>query len=341
VRAGSRLLPAVTLVPRSLCTFRRVPLTNRTRAGLRAASLQAEQELNAARPRSIVVPDRNGAKWAGVWSWDAATSADEPAAAKASLEGMFTVPEPVARAGAADGVRLVKGLEGYDGEAWQNGNLTASRWWPDIPSDSEWTYFVRSARALPGDTRSEDGHLRPEPAAPDWLGQYPPLAQDERALARTVSPARLAGGLFVVVLAVLSFRVAEFAVYSAQSAKLEARLADASEARANIARLRRVAQSQNAIAKSLSQIGDEMLVVDAITQTLMLLPPEDLNVQQASFAEGELTVRAGVLNPVNAPDLVKDLEAIPGVEEAFIESGASNRTVSVRLKTRLPVTPSQ
>jgi len=60
-------------------------------------------------------------------------------------------PEPLMHAAQADGMHLVRCVEGFDGQAWQGGVLRASRWWAQPPSDAEWQSFVRQSR-LPGAT---------------------------------------------------------------------------------------------------------------------------------------------------------------------------------------------
>lgn len=80
-----------------------------------------------------------GARHVGVWSWP-----------KSSLESLgkgefHAVPETVLHA-PADGLALRACMEGFEGQLWQDGELTASRWWPYQPGADEWAAFVRGLK---------------------------------------------------------------------------------------------------------------------------------------------------------------------------------------------------
>ncbi|PJK09230.1 hypothetical protein CO608_06980 [Lysobacteraceae bacterium NML08-0793] len=44
-----------------------------------------------------------------------------------------------------NGAELLRLEQGYNGRIWDQQHLLADRWWPDIPSQAEWTIFLRSA----------------------------------------------------------------------------------------------------------------------------------------------------------------------------------------------------
>lgn len=46
---------------------------------------------------------------------------------------------------AGDAVRLLRCVDGYAGEVWRDGVLTATRWWPGKPDDEAWSLFRRDA----------------------------------------------------------------------------------------------------------------------------------------------------------------------------------------------------
>lgn len=62
------------------------------------------------------------------------------------------------------GVRVLAGLDGYEGQVWQEGWLLATRWWPAAPEPAEWQLFVRSLPALAQDAPSQP----PAPVAAVW-----------------------------------------------------------------------------------------------------------------------------------------------------------------------------
>ena len=75
------------------------------------------------------------------------------------------VPEPLMVPPLSNGVRLLQGLDGYEAQRWVEGWLRVSRWWPELPSLSQWQEFERLSNALP------DTIPTPEPPsaeAPRW-----------------------------------------------------------------------------------------------------------------------------------------------------------------------------
>lgn len=336
VRAGKRFSPNLTLISRRSCVFRRTALTGRTRAARMAAALKAEQELQFTAPRSYVAMDKDGASRAGVWTWDTGAGEARSSAEKALRAGVGALPETVAREGLDQGVRLVRCLEGVEGEVWADSALVASRWWPEPPSPQEWALFVRSAR---GGSMSEPQVLAAGPPPveePRWPAGFPPLQPDREAVATTASPLRIAAGLAVVGLAAGLFLGARLVVMSAEAAVLEARIEAGGETKAQLAALRRSAQARSAEAATLANAGDERRVIDTLSVAISALPTEQLRLRRASFSTDELTLEAFVLQPVDGPALVARLEQNPAINEAYVENADVNRLMVIRIKTQAP-----
>jgi Tfp pilus assembly protein PilN len=83
--------------------------------------------------------------WVGgtahVWVWDA----DQVANDEDTL-----LPESVLHP-AADGLRLVNCIDGFEGQCWTNGKLAAAEWWSVLPDSDEWVRFMRSAGLVPNE----------------------------------------------------------------------------------------------------------------------------------------------------------------------------------------------
>lgn len=82
---------------------------------------------------------------ATVWCWDA-TRLRERLAVHGRRPDQFVavLPETVLQAPLAEGLRLVRCLEGFDAQHWQASALVDSRWWPALPSAVEWLGFLRA-----------------------------------------------------------------------------------------------------------------------------------------------------------------------------------------------------
>lgn len=78
---------------------------------------------------------------AHVWVWDAD---------QFGTSGETLLPESVLHP-AADGLRLVSCIDGFEGQCWSNGELTAAEWWPSLPEPEHWVRFMRSAGLVPSE----------------------------------------------------------------------------------------------------------------------------------------------------------------------------------------------
>jgi Tfp pilus assembly protein PilN len=75
-------------------------------------------------------------------------------------------PESLMRQPSDDGARLLRTIDGFEGQFWASGLLRASRWWHTSPDAQEWAYFLRSAGvALAGNTSL------PAPQQAAWLNR--------------------------------------------------------------------------------------------------------------------------------------------------------------------------
>ncbi len=338
LRQGARFLPTLTLISRRACVFRRVPLSGRTSAARKAAALKVQQELQFSAPRTFVSPDRDGSNHAGVWTWDTSAGDTRSREERALRSGVASLPETIARAGIDRGRRLVRCLEGVEGEVWTNGVMIASRWWPESPSAQEWALFVRSARGAAVD--SNDLVVGPPPVEePVWLDGFPPIQADPEAIATSASPLRLAAGIAIIALAFGAFEVARLGVVSLHASALEARIEKGGEANARLAALRRSAQARNAEAAGLSNIGDERRVIDTLGAAITALPKEQLQLRRATFAIDELEIEALVRGPVDGPALVARLEKEEAIIEAYVENADIDRLMRIRIGTSSPPVP--
>ena len=340
LREGSNLTPRLNLIPRSACVFRRIKLLSQNRAGLKAASFQVQQELGFQAPRSLVIADGKDSKQASVWSWETEIADEAGNLTPDHLRGLTTFPESLVRKGLEEGARLVRCIDGVEGEIWSQGYLLASRWWPAEPTEEEWQFFLRSAR-VSVDTSAALTKGIPTPIEPEWITGIPPVQIDDRSLSASLSPSRVAAILAVVALAIVCFDLTKIGLHTFQVHNIEHRLSENSEARANLARLRRVSLARNVQSGGLASVGDESLLVEALASTLSILPADLLVYRRINFSVDELTIEASARNPVDGTAIVEQLEADPLIREAFVESAQGNQLVTVRVRITAPPFDSQ
>jgi len=185
VRTGGWLGELQWVVPRAALGYRRVDL----------AALPAKRRAAAAAiaaKRDAAGPARFQIAWQGpvaqVWTWDESEAAKAGVAPDAAW-----VPESLLRAApAGDGLRLLRQVEGFEGQHWEQGELRASQWWPTVPGLDRWQRFVRAC-GLPA-----SGDV-PEPGSVPWSS---PWADPRRGV--PASPATLERWAWRVVAVVLA-----------------------------------------------------------------------------------------------------------------------------------------
>ncbi len=117
-----------------------------------ALELQIRQWVPFSRTGWYLLWDQDNAQ---VWAWDAERVEAEVAANKLKPKNTAIVPETVLHQRRSSGVHLIACMEGYEGQAWTNQVLTASRWWPRMPTTAEWINFQRDAATLPENQSKE------------------------------------------------------------------------------------------------------------------------------------------------------------------------------------------
>ena len=181
VHAGGWLGPLEVIVPRALCSYRRLafpqlPPDRRPEALALAASRAAPEA---------------GSGWTARWQgevahlWIFPPSAREtmdPAAVPVAESALLPPPaEP-------DVDRLVSLSDGVEGQVWRSGQLLATRWWAAPPAPDAWKHFLRSASVEPQSPRPEVMPI--ELASMPWGRSFQRLrwsgAQMERAFWRVL-----------------------------------------------------------------------------------------------------------------------------------------------------------
>jgi hypothetical protein len=144
VRSGGLLGELQWVVPRADCEYRRLDYS----------ALPAKQRAGAARiaaRRHAAGPARFHVAWNGpvvhLWTW-----AEPDAVAAGVAEDAPWLPESLLRAPpASDGLRILCQVDGFEGQAWRDGDLQVSQWWPDLPQAETWRRFVRACGLGPED----------------------------------------------------------------------------------------------------------------------------------------------------------------------------------------------
>lgn len=135
------------VVSRGRCRFGRFDLSRIPGAKrVSALRLQLQAWSPFVEPEFAVAWLESG--WAMVWCWDAG-------ALRSSLESssynraMRCIPEAALRSRGADGLRLIRVLDGFEAQHWGDGELLASRWWGGHPTSADLVNFQRDCSVSP------------------------------------------------------------------------------------------------------------------------------------------------------------------------------------------------
>lgn len=197
------------------------------------------------------IPFANAAEyvvWRGtramVWVWDAARQ--QMRMVEADLKSARLLPETVLHPPLADGLRLVRCLDGVEGQYWREGVLRDSHWWPDEPESLRWQRFQRgcgaATGALPG---IEEPELLPAP----WGRHQQAFILDSR---------RRNAGLFAVlaVLGLLAcWQAGVLWKWHRANQDLQVRLAASRNAAEPVLKLREQALADREVAERLARLS--------------------------------------------------------------------------------------
>ncbi len=273
-------------------------------------------------PQTRLVRDDVDPLQAGIWSWDG--EFEIKSGTKAST--VRVIPETLAREGYDNGARLVRCIDGYEGQVWRDSALIASRWWPNTPTGRDWQQFLRAAKASAESSASE----APIPCDAPFRRDLPFVDLEPANLRLTLAPARVAGISACLLLLVASFEAAQYlthkSVSATRSAQIEAALSENSAA---IEARRRALTAAGGI-EQLAAFGSAKPAALAYLAVASEIPADKARI--ANFRLYDQQVEARILMPedaqINIPDLVSRLEKNNILANVYVER-RNARTIGV------------
>jgi hypothetical protein len=161
--SGGYVRRRFVVISRGLTRYRHFDLSNLTateRLGALRLQLQAWMPF-AASHLHVVLKGRS----AMAFAWDAQSAEAALTAADAPL-GIPCIPEGLLRPPAADGLRCLSVLDGFEAQVWRAGVLEQSQWWRQIPDAPAWEAFLSTC---PPRVEVPDDLASPTPQALGWL----------------------------------------------------------------------------------------------------------------------------------------------------------------------------
>ena len=311
------------VVSRGLCRFFPISLLGDVASANRRAALDLEiKRLSPFAETGSWVHLSPG--FASVWLWDAEKTRAAGALVGVDVTRPRVLPEPALLPPIDAGLRLIEGLDGYEGQFWSDGGLSAGRWWPKLPDQRAWAHFQRGASVKPDAFTS----VAPEPQRLDWMKR-------SWTRSRTTGPLDLSRLDMRLVLA--GAVVAILAAYGYQGARyLHTRSAAAAAEREAEARASAVEPTLTARLQAL----DSMAAIGALRAlnpypgqlTLMarvaeVLPAQGARLEDWLYDRGRLEMSIASDAPVDLVKLIRSLEAGGVFRDVEAERTGNNNTL--------------
>lgn len=259
---------------------------------------------------------------AHVWAWSALADSDASTAEN-------SVPESAVQAAPSqDGFRLLRCLEGFEGQFWSRGVLQASRWWASIPEETAWQQFQRSAGEPPSG--------RPQPETPEWIARAWARSADAGQAWLLRNEGRMVLGVAVLLALAMGWQLASlwktsWAVSSAQS-----RLVQLQEQAAPQLEIRDRALADRDMIERLRRLEPPFEILPLMA-TLAHVQPEAAEVREWQV-EGDLLRIVLEGEELDPGTVVRAFESIDHLSDVLAERerGAGRIAVNARLRGASP-----
>lgn len=328
--SGPRFGRKERVVSRAFLRFVRIDLSHVPESKRQAALLL---ELRAHKPYDNTQ---------GVVSWSAGTANvflwDEHALnatldAQTGLGKLPVIPESWLYEPRQSGMRLLAGLDGFEGQYWVAGVLVGSRWWPDAPSALEWQGFSRDLGAF----EAEPPKITRLPLLDKPVCRVEPIGQSTRQFA-WIEPlvyAILVSGLLYAALDIwLQQRqlAAATAGKQAQIDRLHSKVGPLVDAKSKAeTELQRINQIL-----ALHPMPDQLTLLADVTDAL---PNESVSVILWEYQNGKLKIMLrSMTTPISASQYVEALQRSKRLINVKALIGADPKTMTFAMDV-VPLLP--
>ena len=308
---------------RALCSFSRVRLTDKNAKACAAAKLSVAFRQGYDDPQTRLVKDPKDPLRAGVWSWDGAFELDRGAVANT----VRVIPESLARKPFDEGARLVRCIDGFEGQVWREGALTSSRWWPEQPTARDWQNFMRAAQA----PIEIDRTAAPAPVDAPFRSDLPTIDFEPANLQLTFAPFRIAATAACIFVLVGTFEIGQFATHSAAAAASRAHIKSTLDKNSAAIEARRNSLTVLGEIESLADVGATKPVALAFIAVATEFPADTTRIANFRVSNQELNSRIQLKEnaEVDIPDLVARLEKNKILRDVFVER-RNERTLGLK-----------
>ena len=274
--------------------------------------LQAKRDASAETNVSQIEQDQTDRKMAGLWTWPA----PEKNTTKDAGTTVRSIPETLARVPMHTGRRLVKCLEGVEGQIWGDGSLVASRWWPDVPNQSQWVVFLRSARLKPNEISLSPPSLEEVP----WRTNLPLVDSAVDAARTYATPMRLFVATSVLLVSLTLYAGMQYLHYTQTLQSLHSQIAARKEIVSDVLVQRNKAIQNLQAINHIANFGKPTALLAGIAAVLEKVQGKGMSLTRVSLSDNQLRVRLKGKPEIDGAALVKLLESDPALERVSVGS---------------------
>lgn len=258
-----------------------------------------------------------------VWVWD--SELQQQMMTEVGVKQARNFPETLLRPlPSEDGNYLLNCLDGVEGQIWQQGKLSASRWWTTVPSLREWNLFLR-AHSL---------------ATVEQL----PAPVDSELLAQAWGKARRSFGGFKVqqekdwvFIGVLIFVIiATWQAVDILKAKnslqqLQSRLDELNDKATPVLTARTAAMGYKQATERLLTLNSQISQIELMTLVMDKLPRQGAKVVEWAYQSGELKVTVEA-NNIDPRYYVENFQSQPLFQDVKSENGRAANQIVMSMK---------
>lgn len=265
-----------------------------------------------------------------VWCWDADRVQRAMAESRLNPKGVSIIPETLLYHAADQGLRLIKCLNGFEAQLWQNKRLEQSRWWQQLPTAAEWTLFQRDAGVQPQDQietvpqpHSPDMQPRPWAKSTGLLGQSDQAWQYERLA--------VALGVFLLALPSLWYGLSLFKLQKAYEMR-KAQLAEIQRQAQPVIEARRQALDELAriqVLRNLDVYPDQLALMAKVAD---ILPKNESFLKEWDYQNGKLKIAIALPAPAPSSSLVSAFQLAGEFSDVKALASADPKTVWLQMQ---------
>ncbi len=249
------------------------------------------------------------AQWAGnrasVYAWDSMQITQAVEAAGADLARCTIWPETFFRPPHTDGARLAAMTDGVEGQAWRQGLLVATRWWPSVPNARDWMLFLRGAGVdLSQAPAAVPTPLDSEILTAPWTVQATPIT-DIWGLVQNNQAAAIAAA---AIAAPFLYFLTQAAVLSISTWQAKSTIAGMSAANQSVRTDRTGALTNLDTADSYLSLDNMPPQFELLGVAAALIKDRRVNISDWTFDNGNLDVVLQAQAPMEAPFFIEAFE---------------------------------